>query len=73
VTRLLSGGFPVSPSQANFVLVEVGDGAAFRSRLMERGFVVRDCASFGLAGHVRVAIPHDDQFERLMEAMEASR
>lgn len=62
-------GFEVQPSHANFVLVEVGDGAAFRRALLGRGLVVRDCASFGLPGHVRVACLLPDQCQRLLNAV----
>jgi threonine-phosphate decarboxylase len=44
------------------MLVRTGDGAATRAALLERGCVVRDCASFGLAEWVRVAprLPEDN-------------
>ena len=38
-----------------FMLARTGDGAATRAALLERGCVVRDCASFGLPEWVRVA------------------
>lgn len=67
-------GFAVRPSLANFVLVDVGDGARFRRALLERsGIVVRDCASFGLASCVRVAVPHERDLERVIRAMEEVR
>lgn len=64
-------GYPVHPSAANFVLVEVGDGAAFRRALLPHGLVVRDCASFGLPAHVRVACRLPEQCARLLAAVEA--
>ncbi len=53
----LSGlGLEVVPSSANFLLVRVGNGAAFRSALLERGICVRDCASFGMPEYVRMGV-----------------
>lgn len=66
---LITAGFDVAPSLANFVLVRVGDAAATRSRMLARGFVVRDCTSFGLPGRVRIAIPHAHHLEPLLAAM----
>jgi len=48
-------GYPSIPSQANFFIVNVGSGADFRQRLLQRGILVRDCASFGLPEFVRIA------------------
>ena len=62
-------GYAVRPSAANFVLVEVGDGAAFRRALLPHGIVVRDCASFGLPAHVRVACRRPTEVERLLRAV----
>jgi histidinol-phosphate aminotransferase len=62
-TRL---GFRVEPSAANYVLVDVGDGARFRQALLPHGLVVRDCASFGLPAHVRVACRLPDDCTRLL-------
>jgi len=63
----------VEQSDANFVLVRVEDGAAAtRARLARRGVLVRDCTSFGLPGHVRVAVPDEAGLARLVEAWEAS-
>jgi histidinol-phosphate aminotransferase len=65
----LQRGFSVAPSRANFVLVEVGDAAAFRRSLLARGLVVRDCASFGLQAHVRVACRLPEECQRLLDAI----
>jgi histidinol-phosphate/aromatic aminotransferase/cobyric acid decarboxylase-like protein len=62
----------VEPSDANFVVVRVADGAAAaRARLARRGVLVRDCTSFGLAHHVRVAVPDEAGLARLVEAWAA--
>jgi histidinol-phosphate aminotransferase len=62
-------GLAAAPSAANFLLVEVGDGAAFRGRLLRQGCCVRDCASFGLPAHVRIGIRTRPECERLVAAM----
>ena len=62
----------VAPSDANFVLLEVPEGAAeARARLARHGVVVRDCTSFGLPGHVRLSVPDEAGLERLLSAWEA--
>jgi histidinol-phosphate/aromatic aminotransferase/cobyric acid decarboxylase-like protein len=61
----------VEPSDANFVLVRVEEGAAVaRARLAQRGVLVRDCTSFGLPDHVRVAVPDEAGLARLVAAWE---
>lgn len=72
LTEQLSAlGLGVVPSIANFLLVRVGDGAAFRSALMARGVCVRDCASFGLPAYVRIAVRTLLECRRLVEAVRA--
>ena len=51
-----------------FLLARTGDGAATRAALLERGCVVRDCASFGLPEWVRVAPRRPADNARLIEA-----
>lgn len=70
---LRRAGFVVNESSANFLLIHVGGAGAFRRRLMECGFVVRDCTSFGLPEHVRVAIPRAGELSRLVNAMARAR
>jgi histidinol-phosphate/aromatic aminotransferase/cobyric acid decarboxylase-like protein len=61
----------VEPSDANFVLVRVEAGAAAaRARLARQGVLVRDCTSFGLSGHIRVAVPDEGGLARLVAAWE---
>jgi len=67
--RLTSLGFTVAPSEANFLLVEVGDGCAWRGKLVRRGLVVRDCTSFGLPDCIRIGIRTLPDCQRLVRAM----
>ena len=59
---LASHGLPARPSDANWVLVE---RAGLREALAPHGVVVRDCASFGLPGVARIAVPSERGLERL--------
>jgi L-threonine-O-3-phosphate decarboxylase len=70
---LRRAGFAVLGSDANFVLVEVGDAGSARKRLLERGIAVRDCSSFGLPSHVRIAVPRLEDVDRVISAMEELR
>ena len=70
VALLDAHGLEPQPSDANYVLC--ARAAGLRERLGRHGVVVRDCASFGLAGHARVAVPHEAGLARLAEALEVS-
>ena len=62
-------GLTVSPSATNFLLVKVGDAGGVRRALLRRGLAVRDCASFGLPEHIRVAVRRQPECARLIEAL----
>lgn len=62
-------GFPVLPSQANFVLVEVGNGSNFRTALLPHRLVVRDATSFGLPNYVRVACRRPNDCQHLLDVV----
>ena len=62
-------GLAVSPSATNFLLVKVGNGAGVRRALLRRGLAVRDCASFGLPEHIRVAVRAREDCARLVGAL----
>lgn len=62
-------GLDPQPSQANFVLCPVPTG--FREELLLQGVIVRDCTSFGLPDHVRIAVPDEEGLVRLAAALEA--
>ncbi len=66
--RLGEAGIGTGPSSANFLLVRVDDAPAGRKALLQRGWVVRDCSSFGLADCIRVAIPRaEDAGDRSLD------
>ena len=70
LTRLLDAhGLEPGPSDANYVLCRNAPG--LRERLAPQGVVVRDCASFGLPGQARIAVPTPDGLARLAAALEA--
>jgi histidinol-phosphate/aromatic aminotransferase/cobyric acid decarboxylase-like protein len=66
---LTAHGLAVQAADAPWVLVaEPG----LRERLAPHGVVVRDCASFGLPGVARIAVPDDDGLDRLDGALRRS-
>lgn len=56
------------PSESNWVLVEA---PGLRDALAPHGVIVRDCASFGLDGVVRIAVPNDAGRARLRAALDS--
>jgi histidinol-phosphate/aromatic aminotransferase/cobyric acid decarboxylase-like protein len=66
VTMLASQGLAASAADAPWVLVAE---AGLRDRLARHGVVVRDCSSFGLEHHVRIAVPDRSGLARLQEAL----
>jgi histidinol-phosphate/aromatic aminotransferase/cobyric acid decarboxylase-like protein len=67
--RLAELGYPVLPSSTPYTLIEVSDAATFRRKLLQQGILVRDCASFGLPGHIRIAAQLPEENERLVAAV----
>jgi histidinol-phosphate/aromatic aminotransferase/cobyric acid decarboxylase-like protein len=63
-------GLDPEPSSAPFVIARTGDAAALRQRLLVRHHIlVRDCASFGLPAHVRIAARPAPERARLAAAL----
>ncbi len=69
VAGLRSLGLTVLEGAANFVLARSGAAQLTTSRLLERGFAVRDCTSFGLPEHIRIAVRTPDENAALLDAM----
>ena len=67
---LWAHGWRPLPSDGPWLLVP--GAAGLRDALARRAVVVRDCTSFGLAGHVRVAVPDAGGLERLDRALAAA-
>jgi histidinol-phosphate/aromatic aminotransferase/cobyric acid decarboxylase-like protein len=62
-------GLAPLPSVAPYLVFHAGDAAGLRARLLRRRVLVRDCASFGLSGFVRVAARPAPERERLLDAL----
>ncbi|MET0152457.1 MAG: aminotransferase class I/II-fold pyridoxal phosphate-dependent enzyme, partial [Candidatus Binatia bacterium] len=65
-------GLPYVPSQANFVLVRVGNGGEVYERLLRRGVIVRPVAGYGFPDHVRVTIGTEEENRRFVDALEGA-
>jgi histidinol-phosphate/aromatic aminotransferase/cobyric acid decarboxylase-like protein len=63
----LFAAYEVAESAANWILVH--EAAGLRLPLAREGVLVRDCASFGLPGTIRVAVPDAAGRERLAAAL----
>jgi histidinol-phosphate aminotransferase len=59
------------PSHANFVLVEVGDGAKVNQGLLQRGVIVRPVGGYGLPQWLRVTVGLPAENERFLTALAA--
>jgi histidinol-phosphate aminotransferase len=68
--RLRAAGATPYPSQANFLLVDVGvDDIALTEALARRGYLVRAGSEFGLAGFVRITTGPIPLMERFAETL----
>ncbi len=64
-------GLTVVPSQANFMLLRVGDSMAVCEALLRRGLIVRPGENLGVPGWIRVSVGTDDDMERFGTALAA--
>jgi histidinol-phosphate aminotransferase len=68
-SRLHALQLPPLPSAAHFWLLPVPDAAAWQAALLERRILVRDCTSFGLPRHIRIAARREEDNCQLLEAL----
>lgn len=69
----LSERFEVHPSEAPFLLVDVGDRdvATLVAAVRDRGIAVRDATTFrGLDSHIRVAVREPEENDRLLAVLD---
>ncbi len=70
-TALRARGWPVTPSQANFLLVEFGDAAAaIEDGLLARGIVLRPMTGYGLPRCLRIGVGDEAGTARLLQALD---
>lgn len=69
VRGLRTLGFKPATSTMPFFLLPVGDGSRFRLTLLKKGMLVRDAASFGLPGHVRINTRRPEDNARLLAVL----
>jgi histidinol-phosphate aminotransferase len=70
---LRARGVRFVPSAANFLLIEVGEGAAaINESLLRAGLIVRPVGGYGLPRHLRVTVSlpaHNDRFLSELERL----
>lgn len=66
---LRRAGVEFVPSEANFLLMKVGDGAAIFEALQRRGIIVRPMKPYGLPEWLRVTVGTHEQNERLLASL----
>ena len=69
--RLAALGLAVLPSQANFLLVDLGprSGRDLYQALLRSGVIVRPVASYGLPHHLRITVGTEAENARLLQAL----
>ena len=67
--QLAKLGLETVPSHANFILVNVGDGATIFEHLQEKGIITRPMMGYGLPEWIRVSIGTPEENVRCLEAL----
>jgi histidinol-phosphate aminotransferase len=63
-------GYPVIPSEANFLCIWIGNNAADCARYcLEQGVIIRHLASFGMSEFIRVTIGTPAQNQRFLSVL----
>ena len=63
-------GFDHVPTEANFILVRVGEGARVVEDLLRQGVIIRPMAGYGFPEHVRVTVGTAEENQRFVAALE---
>lgn len=63
-------GIDFVPSNANFILAEVGDGLKVFNDLLRLGVIVRPMGGYGLPRHLRISVGLEHENRRLISALE---
>lgn len=65
-------GFKPYPSDSNFILINLGDfglgSIELTERMLRQGIIIRECASFDLRNHIRVAVRKRSENRKLISA-----
>jgi histidinol-phosphate aminotransferase len=62
-------GLEYVPTQANFFLVNVGDGQAVYEKMLRLGVIIRSMKSYGLPEYVRISAGLPEENERCLSAL----
>jgi histidinol-phosphate aminotransferase len=62
-------GLAYIPSFANFMLIEVGDGATVTARLQEAGVIVRPMGGYELPRYIRVTFGREHENDRFLKEL----
>jgi histidinol-phosphate aminotransferase len=63
-------GVEFLPSQANFILADVGEGRSVYEKLLREGVIVRPMNGYGLPRHVRISVGLPEENRRLVAALQ---
>ncbi len=66
---LRARGYAPLPTTVSYFLLPVGNAKTVRDRLVAERMFVRDCTSFGLPDHIRIAARPPEENARLLEVM----
>lgn len=66
--ELTSLGYVCVPTQANFLLVKVGDGKRIYDGLLKKGIIVRPMQGYGLGEYIRINTGTTEENKRFIEA-----
>ncbi|MCE8424159.1 MAG: aminotransferase class I/II-fold pyridoxal phosphate-dependent enzyme [Candidatus Methanoperedens sp.] len=65
-------GFKPYPSDTNFILIDIGDfimdPSELSHRMLDHGIIIRDCTSFSLRNHIRIAVRKHSENRKLIAA-----